>query len=501
MYGLLVLLPCISQAQKQGNYWKLGRNAGITFNNGNGQVAVGDTCSQGLSYSSSTVCDNRGNLLFYSEGKKVYNRLDRIMPNGNNFNTGTAGNLYSYLPIHNGLTFVPFVNDTNKYYLFYENLEFFETNGPDYLPNRLQYLVIDKTLNVGLGDVVYKDSCIVCGADSLAKGNIFSIRHGNGKDWWLLARKYHSNLFYKILIDSSGVHKVDTQSIGKPHLGIGYFSGIYSVSYQGNKLAYLFAPLDTMLKDGRLDVFDFDRCTGKLSNPIHEHMVLDGDSFDLASLCFSPNGRYLYATEGYIIYQMDMQAPNILASAIKIARSDNSLSPSPSVFYQMKRGPDGKIYVSFYGGNYYMSVINNPDNAGAACNFVYKQIYFGGMVGSKIYVADGALPNNPNYALGKIDCGVGMGEQLAVGSGQLAVYPNPCGEKLTVSGYQLLVNTIEVTDVLGRVLLRDEASNQQINNSSTQQIQLDVSSLPQGIYFIKATDSNGNLMNGKFVKE
>ncbi|MEY2829331.1 MAG: hypothetical protein RIQ33_1189, partial [Bacteroidota bacterium] len=56
-------------------------------------------------------------------------------------------------------------------------------------------------------------------------------------------------------------------------------------------------------------------------------------------------------------------------------------------------------------------------------------------------------------------------------------------------------------DVLGRVILRNEVTNQLINNSSTQQIQLDVSSLPNGIYFIKATDMNGNMMNGKFVKE
>jgi hypothetical protein len=88
-----------------------------------------------------------------------------------------------------------------------------------------------------------------------------------------------------------------------------------------------------------------------------------------------------------------------------------------------------------------------------------------------------------------------------VGVRKLEVYPNPCGEKLSVTGHQPLVNTIEVTDVLGRVLLRDEASNQQINNPSTQQIQLDVSTLPNGIYFIKSTDTKGNMMNGKFVKE
>jgi hypothetical protein len=30
---------------------------------------------------------------------------------------------------------------------------------------------------------------------------------------------------------------------------------------------------------------------------------------------------------------------------------------------------------------------------------------------------------------------------------------------------------------------------------------INVAALPSGIYFIKATDTNGNVMNGKFVKE
>ncbi|MEY2830615.1 MAG: hypothetical protein RIQ33_2473, partial [Bacteroidota bacterium] len=55
-------------------------------------------------------------------------------------------------------------------------------------------------------------------------------------------------------------------------------------------------------------------------------------------------------------------------------------------------------------------------------------------------------------------------------------------------------NTIEVTDVLGRTL--KTISNIQ---SSITNIQID--ELPSGIYFIKATDSKRNIMNGKFVKE
>ncbi|MFM2225945.1 MAG: hypothetical protein RJA07_2147 [Bacteroidota bacterium] len=81
-----------------------------------------------------------------------------------------------------------------------------------------------------------------------------------------------------------------------------------------------------------------------------------------------------------------------------------------------------------------------------------------------------------------------------VGISKIEVYPNPAKESIVVSS-KSLVNTIEVRDVLGRVVI------QQIKNSSTQQIQIDVSSLSNGLYFIKATDDKGNSINGKFVKE
>ncbi|MFM2225116.1 MAG: hypothetical protein RJA07_1318 [Bacteroidota bacterium] len=84
----------------------------------------------------------------------------------------------------------------------------------------------------------------------------------------------------------------------------------------------------------------------------------------------------------------------------------------------------------------------------------------------------------------------------------LKIYPNPAHEWLTINDKWLIEKTIEITDVLGRVMVSlSNHINQQIKNSSTQQIQIDVSGLPNGIYFIKATQVNGNVMNGKFVKE
>ncbi|MFM2049242.1 MAG: hypothetical protein RI955_1790, partial [Bacteroidota bacterium] len=82
-----------------------------------------------------------------------------------------------------------------------------------------------------------------------------------------------------------------------------------------------------------------------------------------------------------------------------------------------------------------------------------------------------------------------------VENSSFSIYPNPCGEKLLVTGYQLLVNTIEITDVLGRVYSIPPYER------GLGGLELNTENLPSGIYFIKATDNKGNVFNAKFVKE
>ncbi|MEN9523810.1 MAG: hypothetical protein RL065_2187, partial [Bacteroidota bacterium] len=77
---------------------------------------------------------------------------------------------------------------------------------------------------------------------------------------------------------------------------------------------------------------------------------------------------------------------------------------------------------------------------------------------------------------------------------KISIYPNPVYQFIIINGMNMM-NSIDVTDVFGRTII------QQINKSSTQQISIDVSSLPSGIYFVKVIDLNGNSAVGKFVKE
>ncbi|MFM2225198.1 MAG: hypothetical protein RJA07_1400 [Bacteroidota bacterium] len=93
---------------------------------------------------------------------------------------------------------------------------------------------------------------------------------------------------------------------------------------------------------------------------------------------------------------------------------------------------------------------------------------------------------------------VGVG-QLANGIGQLMLYPNPCAEKLIVMNDKSqtfgIVNTIEVTNLLGQL------QNVIVEKLTTNDLQLTTENLLPGIYFIKAIDTKGNIINGKFLKE
>ncbi|MEN9522543.1 MAG: hypothetical protein RL065_920, partial [Bacteroidota bacterium] len=64
-----------------------------------------------------------------------------------------------------------------------------------------------------------------------------------------------------------------------------------------------------------------------------------------------------------------------------------------------------------------------------------------------------------------------------------------------VSSNQFEVNTLEVTNLLG------QQQNVKVEKLTTENCQLNTENMSSGIYFIKATDTLGNSLIGKFVKE
>jgi hypothetical protein len=154
---------------------------------------------------------------------------------------------------------------------------------------------------------------------------------------------------------------------------------------------------------GIVDLFDFDRCTGELSN--WDSIGTPATNFPgphvYYGCSFSPDGTKIYVSEIYDnpwvsrLWQWDLTVPNIRASKTLIFTSPDSV-----IIAQHQLGPDGKIYISnlhehdsLNSANYNLSVINDPNQVGLACNFTYASLNLKGR--RTTY----SLPNLPNYNL------------------------------------------------------------------------------------------------------
>ena len=132
VFILLQFIPLLIFAQGQNNNWYFGLNAGITFNTNppsaltNGQLNTFEGCA--------AISDNAGNLLFYTDGTTVYNKLHAIMTNGSA--------LFGHLSSTQSAIIVPLPGSNTIYYIF--TLDAFAgTHG-------VCYSIVDMTLILGL---------------------------------------------------------------------------------------------------------------------------------------------------------------------------------------------------------------------------------------------------------------------------------------------------------------------------------------------------------------
>lgn len=69
----------------------------------------------------------------------------------------------------------------------------------------------------------------------------------------------------------------------------------------------------------------------------------------VVEVAFSPNGRYVYVSSVFNVYQFDTEAADVAASMVHIAEWDSTYSPFPplaTLFDIAQLAPDGKIYIS-----------------------------------------------------------------------------------------------------------------------------------------------------------
>ncbi|MBK7390312.1 MAG: hypothetical protein IPI23_14930 [Bacteroidetes bacterium] len=215
--------------------------------------------------------------------------------------------------------------------------------------------MVDLSLDNGLGAIVPNEKGVILITDTLFTGKMTACRHGNGRDWWVLTHKYDSDIFYRLLITPDTI-MVDSLQIGSHVLWD--FGGQAIFSPDGNKYALITQNL-------LVDIFDFDRCTGSLSNHVTT-LIPDSVNGNFGA-SISNNNRFLYVGSFYKIWQFDLFASDIPNSIIQVAQWDTVSSPFPTLFFLHQLAPDGKIYLSTWNGCDVLHVIESPDSLGLAC--------------------------------------------------------------------------------------------------------------------------------------
>ena len=173
-------------SQAEASHWYFGNGAGLIFDTTAGTVLGTNAAASTISTSEgcSSISDFNGNLLFYTDGRNVWDKNHIIMPNANyNVGTGLLGDPSS---TSSGLI-IPKPGNTDQYYVFtvdephHQNAFAFPNQGPadvsgnaissydsggsvpladDGFNNGLAYSLVDLTLNSGDGDIVTSEKNI-----------------------------------------------------------------------------------------------------------------------------------------------------------------------------------------------------------------------------------------------------------------------------------------------------------------------------------------------------
>lgn len=489
--------------QKQDYIWLSGYNSAARTDTGwNSRFGVNkldfnfspiqiiqDSLGMGFTHTNVSYCDSNGDILFYSNGIYVANRLDEHIENSDGLNDGyytsqyidaSAGNF-----VDNGILALDAPGSPNTYYLIHSFIDTINTNF-NLFCKRTYYSYLSLNENAGRGKILEKNQTILSG---LLGYDIEATRHANGRDWWILVQRRNTNDYQRILLTPTGLLDISVSSAGNIVSGL---VGASCFSPDGSKYVYVNLT-------GGINLFDFDRCTGELSNPRYKPLPIFLDSNLIGvGAAFSPNSRFLYVSAQIHVYQFDLWATDIWSSIDTVARFDGAAHPFGSYFSNMQIAPDGKIYVSCGNGEYVYSVIERPDGLGDSCLFNQYGLTLPAYTG-------GGVPNFPNYRLGPL---VGSPCDTITAVDEISpeykesiirAYPNPATDYVIIDYGFIDWNKgnviLEIKNCIGQFLFVQSVP------AYSGLHKLDVSHFPPGFYTANIMRNTQVVAHTNFIKE
>ncbi|MBK7964826.1 MAG: hypothetical protein IPK10_05765 [Bacteroidetes bacterium] len=236
-------------SQFNNNLWVFGDSAGINWiNPNNPTVFKSKVRGRG---SCASLADSNG-VLIYSHSNyttsllnqsRTYNKYSEVIPG--------SDSLYVEGWYHEMLL-LPHPGNDSLVYLFTIGVNTFDG---------LYYTLINYKANNDSGIVIQKNVPL---QNVPAFDGLIAVKHGNGRDWWVLFKKWDgvgqigNNITYVYLVNPNGISLYSSQSLGSnnsTNLGQLCFNVL------SNKIV-------AVNLRGLISIYDFNRCTGQLSQPI-----------------------------------------------------------------------------------------------------------------------------------------------------------------------------------------------------------------------------------------
>jgi hypothetical protein len=463
-FTFIFLFSLTTFGQKENRIWYFGGDpsfptvpgAGLDFNSGS--PAPLTNSAMGYTEGSAVQADRNGNLLFYTNGMKVWDRTHAVMMNGN----GLGGHTSS----EQSAVIIPFPSyvDTSKFYLFAND------GFPTAPGTGLYYSIIDMSLNGGLGAVTATKAVPLLGATSEW---LSASQHSNGEDFWVVTADFDSAIFYSYQITSYGISAPVITNLG--YNSQAYFK--LDFNNKGNKIAFK-AYHNSTSQYSRI-IADFNQITGVISNPI----PLDTTVISNDGAGFSPNDSLFYCfynmgapSYDLLLQQYNLAATNILASKQTIMQFDTY----PHL--DMKNGPDGKLYVSNATTDS-IDVINSPNIPGPGCDFQKNAIYLNGKKYRFLF------PNRI-FEIAKSTSSLSVND---ISTNSFNIFPNPSHGDFQISRTSDQTKFF-IYNSIGQVVCNMNF----LKESQSQVISLN---LDRGIYFIQVYTDKGSFSSKKIIIE
>jgi hypothetical protein len=334
------------------NIWYFGDGAGLDFNpdptdpNAPTPRPIASRHPQNIPAGTTTISDQTGQVLFYTDGKSVWDLNGNLMENGDDIGGDNGAS--------QGVIAVPIPQEETLFYLFTTQQS---ANGS----NVVKFSLVDiKAENpTGVGNVVTKDNFL------FSPSTEHTAALDAGDTTWVMFHELGNNTFRAYPVSTNGIGPPVLSSVGSNH---GFNSGVGAMKFNsdGDKLAV------TISEGGcnKLEIFDFNQRTGELTEYARIDLGCNGDVYGLE---FSEDGERVLVSyrnggpgiEEFIIKAVENDDPDAAVCPTCFGTASTRAQIEACIISTKKQisgtsglnlgaiqiGPNGQIYVAVVGDN------------------------------------------------------------------------------------------------------------------------------------------------------